>query len=134
MRRFALALLAWAALAAPALAQAPPAYCDSTYVISISGAVSVTQIVAPVAGKRIYICGYALHAGAATSAFQLTTGTGVNCNVGQQALTPVWSLPPDGSFVNRSPTVGESSAVGAALCYNIVGAGPLSAVIYYDQF
>jgi hypothetical protein len=50
------------------------------------GAATTLELISLTAGQRIYPCGYIVTAGAAGT-FQLVTGTGTNCAVGQTPLT-----------------------------------------------
>jgi hypothetical protein len=119
----------------PAKAQTvgPPAlYCNKSFVVS-AGATSQAQVVAAVAGQSIHICGYDINAGAAAGTYQLTVGTGVNCNANTVNVTPVFSLGINGVLVSRAP-IWFSSAQGAQLCHTITGTGPINAVVSYGQF
>jgi hypothetical protein len=136
MMRGALVLALVVLLSGRALGQTigpGPAYCGKSFFLS-AGATAMTQQVAAVAGQRVVVCGYVLNAGAAAASFQLSAGTGTNCNVSNVALTPTFSLPINGVIANRGVTVGETTAVGSALCYTITGTGPMNAVVYYDQY
>jgi hypothetical protein len=119
----------------PAKAQTvgpPPLYCNKSVVVS-AGATSITQVVAAVATQAIHICGYDINAGAAAGTYQLTVGTGTNCNANTVNVTPVFSLGINGVLVSRAP-VWFSSAQGAQLCHTITGTGPINAVVSYGQF
>ena len=112
----------------------PPAlYCNKSFVVS-AGATSITQIVAAVTGQAIHICGYDINAGAAAGTFQLTVGTGVNCNANTTGITPVYSLAINGVLSARNTTVWYSTPQGYQLCYTITGTGPVGAVVSYGQY
>jgi hypothetical protein len=112
----------------------PPAlYCNRSFVVS-AGATSITQIVAPVATQAIHICGYDINAGAAAGTFQLTVGTGTNCNANTAQVTPVFSLGINGVLSSRNTTAWYSTPQGYQLCYTITGTGPVGAVVSYGQY
>ena len=110
----------------------PNLYCNKSLVVS-GGATAITQIVAGVAGQSIHICGYDLNAGAAAASYQLTVGTGTNCNANTVQVTPPFSLGVNGVLVSRG-AVWFSSIQGAQLCHTITGTGPINGVISYGQF
>jgi hypothetical protein len=136
MRKFLFAAVLGLALsglltAVPAAAQTLT--CGRTLVIS-AGATSIIQAVAASSSTSVVtICGYELNAGAAAATFQLTGGTGTNCNVNTVSLTPVFSLGINGVLVSRSITPQMQTAPGSSLCYTITGTGPMNAVVYYQQ-
>jgi hypothetical protein len=120
----------------PAKAQTagPPAvYCNKSFVVG-AGATSITQVVAAVTGQAIHICGYDINAGAAAGTYQLTVGTGTNCNANTVNVTPVFALGINGVLSSRNTVVWFSSAQGAQLCHTITGTGPINAVVSYGQF
>jgi hypothetical protein len=108
-------------------------YCNKSVVVS-AGATALTQIVAAVANQTISICGYDINAGAAAGTYQLTVGTGTNCNANVVNVTPAFSLGINGVLVSRNGPVWFSSAQGAQLCHTITGTGPINAVVSYGQF
>src|SRR3954466_10975103 len=66
--------------------------CDSSVIINQASA-ATTQLVALVAGKRIYVCGSLVNQVGATTAptFKFVAGTGSNCVTGPTDLTGVIS-------------------------------------------
>jgi hypothetical protein len=98
------------------------------------GATSITQIVPAIVGQAIHICGIVLNTGAAAATYQLTVGTGTNCNANTVAVTPAWTLPANGSFVDRNIFTWFSSPQGYALCHTITGTGPMNVLVMYHQF
>jgi hypothetical protein len=128
MKKLLLALLL-AFLTGPAAAQTLT--CGRTLVIS-AGATSIIQAVAATGTQVIVICGYDLNSGAAASTFQLTGGTGTNCNANTVQLTPPFSLGINGVLTSRAITPQMQTAPGSSLCYTITGTGPMNAVVYYQ--
>jgi hypothetical protein len=108
-------------------------YCNKSFIVS-AGATSQAQVVAGVANQAIHICGYDINAGAAAGTYQLTVGTGTNCNANQVNVTPVFTLGINGVLVSRNGPVWFSSAQGAQLCHTITGTGPINAVVSYGQY
>lgn len=81
------ALLCWLALASAALAQQSVFVPATTNQIAIAGTIAAsTQIVAGVAGKRIYVTAIALVT-TDTSVVTFTYGTGTNCGTGTTSVT-----------------------------------------------
>jgi hypothetical protein len=114
-------------------AGAQQVYCGRSFVVS-AGATSITQAVAGVAGQVIAVCGVDLNAGAAAGTFQLTVGTGTNCNTNTTNITPVWSLGINGVMTSRLPVAYFTSPSGYQLCYTITGTGPINALVTYHQY
>jgi len=108
-------------------------FCSQSFTVT-AGATSITQFVRASVGKRIVVCGYAVGAGAAAATFQLSYGTGVNCNVGMTVLPAPWAIGIGGELINRGTGVGKVTPVNQALCYAITGTGVLTAVVYFDQY
>lgn len=99
---------------------------------SVSDATSgLTQIVAAVSGKAIYVTGYTLIVNASVSA-QWEYGTGVNCATGTTALTGAMSF-----AANSGATAGQGNTLfipaGDALCLNLGGAVQVSGSVSYAQ-
>jgi hypothetical protein len=111
----------------------PNLYCNKSLVVS-AGATSITQVVAGVVGQSIHICGYDVNAGAAAGTYQLTVGTGSNCNANTVQVTPAFSLGINRVLVSRNGFAWFSSIQGAQLCHTIGGTGPINAVVSYGQY
>jgi hypothetical protein len=108
-------------------------FCEQSFTVS-AGVTSTTEFVPASTGKRIVVCGYEVGAGAAGATFQLSYGTGINCNVGTTVLPAPWAIGIGGELINRGTGVGKVTPVNQALCYAITGTGLLTAVVYYDQY
>jgi hypothetical protein len=98
------------------------------------GATSITQIVAGIQGQAVHVCGVILDAGAAAATYQLTVGTGTNCNANTLNITPAWSLAANGVLVQERTLAWYSSPSGYALCHTITGTGPMNVLVLYHQF
>ena len=79
-------------------------YCEQSFTVTAS-ATSITELVPASTGKRIVVCGYEVGAGAAGATFQLSYGTGVNCNVGTTVLPAPWAIGIGGELINRAPAL-----------------------------
>jgi hypothetical protein len=112
----------------------PPLYCNRSFTVNSLGATSIAQVVAGVANQAIHICGYDITIGAAAATYQLTVGTGVNCNANTVNITPAFALPANGGLSSRPGFAWFSSAQGAQLCHTITGTGPVTAVVSYGQY
>lgn len=94
-----------------------------------------TQVVAPVSGLSIYICGYAIHTGGTATTVKLDYGTGSNCGTGNKALTPGWQLAINADRTADSPFFnGLSVPAGNALCVNASAGNAVQVEIFYTQF
>jgi len=109
--------------------------CNKQFVVS-AGATSLTQVVAPVAGVGISVCGYTFNAGAAAATVQIVAGTGTNCNANVINITPVYSLGINGSLSfapGRAFLSTPAATPGYMLCYVITGTGPMAIAVQYLQ-
>jgi hypothetical protein len=128
-------VLLLALTASHAFAQSRP--CDQWRSNTTTGASAITEKVAAVAGKRIYLCGFVLiHSGtSADFSFQLLTGTGRDCVSNQSVLLNSIPMPPNTVIVNRIPfATGESTPPGQAVCVQTFGTGSLTTIFYWAQF
>jgi len=114
-------------------AGAQQVYCGRVLTIS-AGATSIIAAVTASSGQILAVCGYTLNAGAAAATFQLTVGTGVNCNANTLAITPVYSLGINGVLVDHPVVAFYSAPAGYQLCYTITGTGPMNANVYYHLY
>jgi hypothetical protein len=139
MRRVGLGVLgtlALAAIFAPAQVNVSTAgivKCDSSAQLTMSTA-TTTQMVAPAAGKSIYVCGFAINGGGATTA-KLVAGTGTNCGTGTVTLTPAFSLA-NATTVALGGGLGyvAKAASGNALCATNSAAATANLFVAYTQF
>lgn len=135
-------LLAWAAwrdrplITTTAWAQearAAQLTCDRSVAIS-GNTLGTTQIVAAATGQRIYLCGFVLTGGGATTA-QFVSGTGTNCATNTTTLTGALELG-DNTAVAYGGGVGfvARTAAGHALCWTNGAAVQVSGLVTYAQF
>jgi len=96
----------------------------------------VTEKVAAITNKKIYICGYMIVPSSTGGPFEfeLTTGRGTDCSTGKTIIIPRMSVPASG-IINRIPyAAGESAPPGQAVCLQTWGTGPVTSVFYWAQF
>lgn len=111
--------------------------CDQYRASITTGAMGVTEKVAAIPNKRIYLCGYMIipSSGSGSSLdFELSAGTGVACAGNHLIIIPRTDVPPAG-IVNRIATAsGETAPAGYAMCLQTWGTGSVSSVFYWAQF
>lgn len=90
---------------------------------------AATQMIALVAGQKVYVCSLSVIAGGvASSTFSLVYGTGSNCATGQTNLLPAFSIATANQLFAFSYSFGLTPA-GQALCYLMpAGTSPTATV------
>ena len=126
----------WAGLAAAQGVIGPANQVICNKVVTFSSISTLTQLVAPVTGQAIFICGWHVTNTSATAAsFVITTGTQTTnpCDTGTVTITPALSV------LNSAPSadhidyaVGQSK-LSQALCV-LPSSTTLAGLIYYSQF
>lgn len=91
-----------------------------------------TQIVAPVAGKKVTVCSFEASSNASTN-FYLESSTAASCGGTLAAITNTFYtqqfwLKPANTFYP-----GLNTGVGKGLCVNTSASGALSITVYYAQ-
>ena len=147
MKRLLLSSLLWAFGVSFAFAQGPTQLCFTTNgsncvaAIQASNSVAIStasattvQLVALVAGKRIYISAWDVVASGTTSV-TLKYGTGTNCGTGTQSLTGAYALIAQAGLAKASG-LGPVLFVpaGNALCITNSAAIQISGSLSYAQF
>lgn len=89
-------------------------------------AVATTQIVALVANRSIYVCGFALSQ-AAAGTFQWIYGTGAACGTGTTNLTGAFTTAVGGDFTYSGAGTVFQTPIGQALCITLTGAAATAA-------
>lgn len=117
------------------VASADPCASAAKSSVAISqAAAGTTQLVAPVAGKSVYVCGATDGSAGTTPSILLEYGTGTTCGTGTTSLTGAIPFT-SGSAVNIG-TAGATVAqapVGNALCMLTVGAGHYGVLTFVQQ-
>lgn len=93
------------------------------------------EIVALVAGERVYVCGYAFESDTATTQVQFVYGTGTACGTGETDLTGAFDLA--ASTPLAMPNGGATqfaTAAGNALCIELSAATQIRGYITYVQY
>ena len=144
MRKLILALgLALFALIPSALQAQAPIVGPGQFVMcpkSVQAAIvtaTTTQVVAPVTGQSVYICGWHVTSTQSTSTtFQFEYGSGATCGTNTVVLSPAFSVTSTApSADHQTYAIGPNSAAGSGLCVITTGATVGQAImIYYSQF
>ena len=92
-----------------------------------------TELVSAQANKRVYVCNYIMDSAGGTQTVSLVYGTGTACATGTANLTPGWSLGANQGLVDNVTDAVLQTAVGNALCINVVGSGQIAARVSYLQ-
>lgn len=110
--------------------------CDQFRANTTTAPSAVTEKVAAIANKKIYLCGYMIVPSSTGGPFEfeLTAGTGRDCAINRITIIPRMSIPVSG-IVNRIPyAAGESAPPSNAMCLQTWGTGPVTSVFYWAQF
>lgn len=144
MRKLLYSLLALAAICFPASAQGPivgpgnivlcpgvpgsPVPAQATFV----GSAALAQLVAGVAGKSIYICGWHITNTATTGTFLFSYGTGSNCGTGTVTILPAQSVSSTAPATDHIDYAFAQLPAGVSLCQN--STATVSGIVYINQF
>ncbi len=94
-----------------------------------------TQVIAPVAGKNVYVCDVDFSVGATANAFYVESATAASCGGTLAALDVTWTMPAYGAKSASDPYFrGLTAGVGNGVCVHTTAAAPTSLGIYYDQY
>jgi hypothetical protein len=133
-------LLAAAALLLLPGAASAQKMCDQVRTNTTTSPAPLTEKVAAVPNKRIYLCGYMIvRAGVDPPGdlqFQIVSGTGRDCLSNKNIIIPQMAVPASGVLVNRiAYAAGEKTPPGHAICLQVFGNGPaLISTFYWAQF
>jgi hypothetical protein len=139
--RLALGLLAllFVLSAGPsALSQGPivgpgqPILCPRIATLAV-GPATITQIIAPVTGQAISICGWHVTNTGATGTFSLSYGTGSNCGTGTQLFVPPQNVTNTAPATDHIDYAFFTTPVSQAICIT-PSVATVAAVIYFNQF
>ncbi len=116
---------------------AVPVYCDKSVAINVSAS-GFTELVAAVASKNIYVCGYNFIAnGTVNVKFAKGTKTTTACDTTEADITGAYNLIAQTgiSYGNGAGRLFDTSSVSASeLCINLSAAIQVSGVVTYAQF
>lgn len=126
-------LLYAGAQAQPAIVGPPNAViCNSAAQVAI-GTSGLTQIVAGVAGQRIYVCGWHVTNSGASGTFIISNGTGTNCGTTNNGMTPAFTVTSTAPATDHIDYAALQTPVGNELCIN-PSVATIAAVIWFTQF
>lgn len=138
MRRALAALIFLFGLASAALAQGSivgpgqQVLCPSVATLA-AGPTTITQMVAAVTGKTIYICGWHVTNTGATGTFSFQSGTGSNCGTGTATVVPAANVTSTAPSADHIDYASITFPLSAALCIT-PSVATISAIVYYNQF
>lgn len=133
-----LALALGIGLAGPALAQtvgpSGQIACNQTATMAV-GPTSVQSLVAGVAGKTVFVCGWHVTNTGATGTFSITTGTQTTnpCDTGTKSITPALNVTNAATSGDHVDWAQVSGAVGAGLCLT-PSVATIAAVVWFSQY
>src|SRR5690242_622163 len=133
---FALLLSLWGVVplkAQPAIVGPPNAVqCNQLASLAV-GSTGLTQIVAAVAGQRVFICGWHVTNTGATGTFLFANGTGSNCGTNTVTQIPALNVTSTAPSADHQTFASFQTPIGAAFCVN-PSVNTIAVVIYYAQF
>lgn len=121
--------------------QALAVQCDQNVAINITSA-TTTQVVAPIVGKQVFVCGYVLNVNGSAAAQQILTfqfGTGVTCGTGTTSISgPMRGNPVDNTPLQIFDTIGIGTSfrtpISNALCILSATATAVGGHLSFAQF
>ena len=98
-------------------------------------AAGTTQLVAPVVGQTVFICGWHFTTTTTAGTFQLTTGTGATCATGTPVnLTPAISVSSSAPSSDHITAAWSSGTIGQGLCVTTGTSATISGQVFFSQF
>jgi hypothetical protein len=137
MRKLLLAL-ALSALIPSAQAQGPMVgpgallVCTKIAFMAV-GPTSITQLVAPVPGQAVSVCGWHITNTGATGTFAFQIGTGSNCGTGTVTIVPAMNVTSTAPSVDHIEYATSTLPISQGLCVT-PSVATISVVVYYTQF
>jgi hypothetical protein len=109
-----------------------PVVCNASQQIAVTTQGTV-QVIPAGAGKSIYVCGFVINSGGATTV-QLVQGQGSACATGKANLTPAFKMT-NGSNLTMGGSVGQivRTLAGGALCMVTTSNPDVGVLIVYVQ-
>lgn len=102
-------------------------------IATLTGAAVITQIVAPVTGQTIYVCGWTVTNTGATGSFSLQTGTGTTCGTNTVTAIPALSITSTAPATDHDMVAAWQTPLSSALCIT-PSVATITSIIYYAQF
>lgn len=108
--------------------------CNKTAIMA-PGPTVATQIVAPVTGQTVYVCGWHVTNTGATGTFSITTGTQTTtaCDTGTVNITPTFNVTSTAPSSDHIDYSGISSKVSQGLCIT-PSVATIGGMVWYAQF
>ena len=131
MIRTIIAAVLVALLYGTAHAQAPQT-CGGIATVNPASATD-TQIVAPLAGKNIFVCGIEASSNGSNN-FYLESATAASCGGTLTKIGTTWYTAADWVKSAGAYIAPLTTGVGNGLCLNTSGTTALSVTVYYGQF
>ncbi len=95
--------------------------------------IALATILAGVAGKTIFVCGWHVTNNTTAATFQLSSGTGTNCATTNTNITPAFSVTSNAPATDHVEFATLSLAQGNSLCI-ISSAATLQPAIWVGQY
>jgi hypothetical protein len=129
----ALALLpfCWGSPAPAQVGPINPILCNKTVILNIAAA-GTTQLVAPVTGTTINLCGWHVTTTTTAGTFQLSFGTGATCGTGTVNITSPLSVSSTAPSADHTNYASSSGATGAGLCVTTATSATISGVFWFS--
>lgn len=137
MRKILTALLLALGLTAPAYPQSTTGPVNQILCNQIgqlaAGGTGLTQVVAAVTGKSIFLCGWHITNTGATGTFSFSYGTGSNCGTGTTTIIPAQSVTSTAPSADHTDYASSQTPASQAFCIN-PSVNTIAGIIYYFQF
>ena len=105
--------------------------CNKTAILTVAAA-GTTQLVAPVAGVTVNMCGWHVTTTTTAGTFQILFGTGATCGTGTVNVTPPLAVSSTAPSADHIEYAYASGATGAGLCITTVTAATIAAVVWFS--
>jgi hypothetical protein len=107
--------------------------CDHYTPLGNLATATTKELVPLSSGKTIFVCGFEMHAAAATTV-TLVYGTGTNCGTGVQNITDDFHFGALDGMVSREVHQGMKTAASNALCVKNSSTNAIDGGVYWTQF
>jgi len=136
MKKHVLALLALLALGGPALAQqvgpVNTILCNKKAILT-AGPTTITQMVAPVVGQVVNVCGWHVTNSGASGTFSFSSGNGSNCGSNTVLEIPVSNVTSSAPSADHIEFASWTAPLSMGICIT-PSVATIAAVVWYSQF
>lgn len=122
----------WASLALAQVGPPNQIQCNKLATMAV-GPTSITQLVAPVSGQNVNVCGWHVTNTGAAGTFSLQTGTGSNCGTGTATVIPATNVTSSAPSADHIDFASWSGGLGNAICVT-PSVNTISVTLFYSQF